>query len=503
MVYIIPAWYKNNSWFENEQIWYEPKARSEFDDSVKQLQLFHRKKIAAYRLLLLSFAPNFRHFLHRKGVLRANCWSVFDAILDIGRTKMSLFSTNDINWPQGSEFVRSPFLTVVFLNKKKYAEIYYGDYGNLIMIDLYENDVIVRKNLYDDRGFVASSIVYSNGVEQYQDYLRENAAWKLRESAVDGHVDINPKYMEYHIRNGATDIVCTFANTRYDSLGQVIEEVLQAYLESTEEDDVFFAAAHAFHNGILSRQLEGRRVMTSFFENRFQIEDNAADEDIRRLLAMSGSVVGDSEVTVNRLKNCFGDVISEILDISPYETRMETGISQQFATHKLCLPIDDMEQKLLTGLISALAEYLPSHKDVEVHLMTRYANMINNDCLQELTEEVRQRFFIDAAVDEQSVSRLLREQRLVLELRNPPDNFLQILTVSMGIPQIVVCETPLAKNRKNALLIDDISGLSRALDYYLDGFENRNSASVCAFEMARKFSGDVICKKWENVLARV
>ena len=42
MLYFIPAWYKQNMWCENEQQWYKRRLKSEFDETIKQITLFHR-----------------------------------------------------------------------------------------------------------------------------------------------------------------------------------------------------------------------------------------------------------------------------------------------------------------------------------------------------------------------------------------------------------------------------------------------------------------------------
>ena len=35
MLYFVPAWYKENSWIENEQQWYRRRMKSEFDETVQ------------------------------------------------------------------------------------------------------------------------------------------------------------------------------------------------------------------------------------------------------------------------------------------------------------------------------------------------------------------------------------------------------------------------------------------------------------------------------------
>ena len=87
MLYFIPAWYLENEWKEDEQFWYRRRMKTETDDTVKQIQLFQRNSICEYKILLLSYAPNFRHFLHRQSAFRVPYWSVFDAIQEVQRKK--------------------------------------------------------------------------------------------------------------------------------------------------------------------------------------------------------------------------------------------------------------------------------------------------------------------------------------------------------------------------------------------------------------------------------
>ena len=117
MLYFIPAWYKEREWCENEQNWRVKRMQSEFDDTVKQIQLFHRSGGYDYRIMLLGFASNFRHFLHRQGVFRAPYWSCFDAIQEIRGKKAGVLSFHDLDWPEGIEFLYTPFVVVAMLGR--------------------------------------------------------------------------------------------------------------------------------------------------------------------------------------------------------------------------------------------------------------------------------------------------------------------------------------------------------------------------------------------------
>lgn len=194
MLYFIPAWYLKNEWKENEQLWYIRRTQTETDDTVKQVQLFRRNHICEYEILLLSHAPNFRHFLHRQSVFRAPYWSVFDAIQEVRRRKQAMFSFHNLNWPRDTEFVYTPFSVIAMLLGEMYANIEFGEYGNPIQVDLYRNGQITRKNIYDDRGFISCTEVYENGKKAYEQYLTEKGVWKLCRFT-DGHVAVKDQQL--------------------------------------------------------------------------------------------------------------------------------------------------------------------------------------------------------------------------------------------------------------------------------------------------------------------
>lgn len=129
MLYFIPAWYLKNDWKEDEQFWYRRRMKTETDDTVKQVQLFQRNLIYENKILLLSYAPNFRHFLHRQSVFRVPYWSVFDAIQEVGRKKQAVLSFHNLKWPRDIEFIYTPFSIIAMLNHERYAKIEFGEFS--------------------------------------------------------------------------------------------------------------------------------------------------------------------------------------------------------------------------------------------------------------------------------------------------------------------------------------------------------------------------------------
>ncbi len=530
MLFFIPAWYQQNQWCENEQSWRVRRMHTEFDDTVKQIQLFHRNRACPYRIMLLGFAPNFRHFLHRQGVYRAPYWSCFDAIQEVRRKKTAVLSFHNLKWPEGIEFVYTPFVVTAMLEKEKYAQIDFGEDGNPIRIDLYQKGQIRRCNLYDDRGFVSGTVIYEEGRPFYQDYLTESGTWKMRHFLRDGHVEINGKCPEYLLKYQDEAAKKRFERLRYDSMEQVIAEVLNAYLNMTEAGDIFCVAMHGRHTGLLKEILKEKKLILSFFEDRYPV--SAASEELE-LIREADYLIADSRKNVDKIRQDLGLPLENIMAIPPYDSRVDAGISQQFGVQKILASVDGLEDEIFAELIGLLGRYLCRNENAQVHLFTRRAEYDRKQKILEQAqrelgragleegwaareergqiaendlepgEQVSVRFFVEQCVDELSVSKCMREQRILVDLRENPELYLQIAAISIGIPQIVRTRTEFVEHGRNGILLKDIKKLPGALHYYLNGFKNWNQAMVCSYELVREYTTGELLKKWRKVLDSV
>ena len=418
MLYFIPAWYKQNMWCENEQQWYKRRLKSEFDETIKQITLFHRNVDRPYRILALGYSPNFRHFLHRQGMYRSKYWSCFDAIAQVRRKKVAVLSYHDIKWPKGLEFVYSPFSIIALQGDIKYAQVEFGEDGNPISIDMFEDGKICRRNYYDDRGFVSSTVIYESGIEQYQDFLMENGIWKIREYKNDGHVVVNQTCPNYDVvpdaKNGKAGepVEMRFSKAEYDSLEAVIEEVFASYVNLTRQNDNFFVAMHPLHIRVAEHVLKGKRVIATFFENRFDFtqtsqaadflehaENIITDSDYTTKLIMknlsgsndinsdlqAGSAQETGEMAADKISVNSEPVRLHITDIPPYDTRMDFGISSQLRVQNILVPVDGLTEDAFAWIIKELADYLTINDLARVHFFTRDASWGHEDAIKNNT----------------------------------------------------------------------------------------------------------------------
>ena len=527
MLHFIPAWYQQNNWRENEQYWYARRMRTEFDDTVKHIQLFHRNKTYPFQIMLLSYAPNFRHFLHRQSVFHAPYWSCFDAIQEVKRKKVKMFSVHNLKWPEHIEFVYSPFAMIALLKGEKYAQVEFAEDGNLIQVDIYQNESLSRRNIYDDRGFVSGSIVYDAGGPLYQDYLTDKGVWKIREYMQDGHVEVNPRSNTYLLEHNGEEYTKTFLQESYNNMGQVIYEVLNSYLELLDEKDMFCVAMHELHTEVLKRALMDRKMILSFFGDRYNMEQHP--EDIG-MIKMADYVIADSQENYKKVQKGTGNYVTHITNITPFDSRVDFGISQQLNVQKILVPVDGMEDARFAKLIQKLGEYLQTNENARIHLFTRLADFDRKRFLLEKTRECLRnigmeegwaveetksnmaenrldseetapvKFFVEQCVDELSVSKCIREQRLVVDLRKVTEVYLRITGISVGIPQIVYRTTEFVEDGRNGRILKDMDQLPKVMEFYLESLTNWNAAMVYSYELGKKYTTGVLIEKWKEVI---
>lgn len=519
MLYFIPGWYADGAWCEQEQYWHARRMHTEFDDTVKHIQLFHRNRICPFRVALLSFAPNFRHFLHRQGMYHAPYWSCFDAIQGIERKKMALLSYHNLKWPEGTEFVYSMFVVLAMRGGEVYAKIEFGEDGNPIEIEMFECGRTVRKNIYDDRGFVSSTILYQNGEPHHQDYLGEDGVWRIRLFFSDGRVVVNPNRAAFRMEREDRVEMIPFRQERYAGMQELIREVLGAFVADTAPQDIFCAAAHPMHMPMLRDMLEGRNLVFSLFEERNNFA--LGDEDVE-LLSAAGHLICDSTQGRGVLQEHGQGKLPEITVITPFDTRPDFGISQQMTRQNILVPVDGLEPERFEVLVRLMGAYMQQNTDADVYLFTRQADygldktlldrarntLESAGFVWEMPEEEKdplghdlaERWFAQQCVDELSVSKCLRRQRLVVDFRSFRDVYLRVISISMGLPQILMRPSEFVNHGVNGAVLQDPHQLTEWLDHYLGELANWNRAMVAAYEVGKRYDTAMQVKRWKGVI---
>ena len=228
-----------------------------------------------------------------------------------------------------------------------------------------------------------------------------------------------------------------------------------------------------------------------------------------------------------RIKDNLSDENLSIMDIPPYDTRMDFGISQQLKVQNILIPIDGLDAAVFRAIIRKVSEYLCINDLAMVHIFTRNAQWGHEDNIRkelagilkeygydtgwvskadnidENEKRIKQRFFIDVCVDERTISKCINEQRVILDLRGVVDVFLYITAISKGVPRISFSEDQFLHDGQNGIIIDDHDQIGTSLAFYLDSLENWNAALVACYEAGKNYKTEVLLGKWRKVLGIV
>ena len=88
----------------------------------------------------------------------------------------------------------------------------------------------------------------------------------------------------------------------------------------------------------------------------------------------------------------------------------------------------------------------------------------------------------------------------MVDLRDTSEVYLQIMAISIGIPQIVNRETEFVEHKKNGVVIRKTEDINNILSYYLDSLANWNEAVVCSYELGKRYTTERLLEKWGEVI---
>ncbi|WP_277280736.1 accessory Sec system glycosyltransferase Asp1 [Streptococcus hyointestinalis] len=101
MFYFIPSWYNpSRQWYDDTPTWSRVYDKMEFDDTINQLKMFQQAQEKC-ALLVMSYRPQLRYFLHKQDLQATAYWSFFDDIQNISRTHTKKIDFKRLNWGGG------------------------------------------------------------------------------------------------------------------------------------------------------------------------------------------------------------------------------------------------------------------------------------------------------------------------------------------------------------------------------------------------------------------
>lgn len=516
MFCFVSSWYsENEKWRANETPWFRRGNAYQFDDTINQIRMFRAAKEPVL-LMTLSYAPGLRMFLHRQNLYPMEVWNLFDEMQGIRLRKLGLLSCQSLPWPRNLIWRYTPFMMIGFVGDRRYAQLYPGENGNLIQVDYFdEREALRQSDIYDDRGFCSSRIYYEADGSRKQEFLNEDGIPQFLEEKETGKVTILPAAAK------------RFRRASYASMDLLIEEMLQKHFLLLDPDTVVVVAANAVHNQMILRARRGQMIGFSYFGNRFLLDDTAA---LQKDLEKAGFAVTDTEHAAGILREKAGSDL-KIYDISPFDTRLSLGKSQRIRQLKIFMPLDGLEGFLLETAMQQVFSYMEKNDRVILLAATGYAGeKPRQELAGQLQELLVQNGISDLSISweddsdpakesgetdpgsgrirvvsyqtETDLMERLYDVRLILDVRDQPDLYLQIAGISAGIPQVNYRYTRYVQHQKDGYIIQNIHYITGALEYYLSELAHWNEALVYCVREIEKYTGGSLVQQWKEAVEK-
>lgn len=511
MYIFVPSWYSSNlnSWSQDLIPWYYGILKMDFDDTISQIRIFNQNN-EKVSLLLLQYMPYLRNFLDRFELSNTYYISVFDYLQDINLQYSKSIDYTDFDWPDDVEFIFTFFALSVYRGEELYAAVEYNSEGRLAWIEYYENGIISEKIIVDDRGFVSSIEYYINGEISYIEYMNQFGIWQFKHHINENKIEINPECSR-------------FGNNSFDSIEQLISFALRKINDVISlKPFSLIIAANNKHNRLLLEEFRNCKVAMSLFLNRYNIYST----DFVNEAMLVDMLVVDTQNMFNNVKNILDEnnIYSEkLLQVTPYDTRLELGLSQREKMMILYISLDNISDEYRNELINKTIEISKKNKLIELLFVTGYDNIHNevseiidkknneqknilDDGINNkigMTEEIakdKQRINVKIVRSEEEIITLLKKVRVVIDVSEEPNLFTQIAAISAGIPQINIVNSSYVKHLKNGWILKHLEEIEESIEFYTRKLSEWNKALIYSIEQINYFTGEQIYSIWKDKL---
>ncbi|MCE4957551.1 accessory Sec system protein Asp1 [Macrococcoides caseolyticum] len=496
MKYFIPAWYSEQKWWRDFTVpHFDKRQVSDFDDMMSLMHIFETNN-EDFQTIILNYQPDLRCFLHRHHLLEINYWSVFDEIQGFTGAVPRALSFKHLSFGQGTEFVYTPQGVIGYTDTGFY-KMYYNQEGYLIWVEDYQSDILIKRYVFDDRGYLSSIRIYNDRVLKEVRYMSVRGDVIMTEHLSDGSVVIADNYQHQ------------FLKSVYYDMAELIKERFTAYTAQLQGH--FFVASHK-HHVFIQDIIATNHLIYSFFTGR-----NKENEIVTSQFKRVEKLLVDTSFTYTHLKNYFAQNNHQIdiLKITPFDTTISPNKSSEMYFNYIGVIVDELSDTQLIELMHTLYGYLKTHHQIKIMLISR-KHYFAQSIVREKMAEINQHFIeqeknfedlLQEKIDEKAMIKLIevpfeqdllkviRSLRVIVDMSQQPDLYLQIASISAGIPQINRVPTDYMKQEVNGLLIDSISELSDALDFYILSLKHWNHAYTYSLELANQYSSKQIVKR--------
>lgn len=521
MIYFIPSWQSLSD------------GPTDFDDIVHQLKMFQKNNIEV-EIILPTYLPSIRYQLNRQGLTNIRYWSVFEYLQNIKNNIGLPLKADSLKFPDQAQFIYTPICLIVLYQKSVFAKVYYSKFGGVSHVDYFVNDMVNKQNFYDDRGILSSVIAYdSTGKQIYMNYFDDYQNIKI-------HHDLLTHQVELEFEG---------ENYIYGSIEELVISYIEQHLKDVRGNHTIILSACLENNYLTNLSHLNNRIIVSFSNQRFKFENK---ELLNKFLSMADILIADTKFSQRELeKECQSKHRNlTIHELPPFDANLKLGESQSMRQQVIYWYVDNSLAGILPTAIQKLTHRLITHKKNSIVIASKSSlqirdisnkifdyvkefyqvneesviyqmawqalnddseNRLHDNELNQFSEikeyqdatkaiEVMQHVEKQVITFEKDINIGLSSARVILDLNNKPDTFLQISGISAGLPQINMKESSYIVDRKNGLILKTINQLDEAIEYYLDTLNYWNESLVYNIEQIEKYSNKNNVQRWIDLV---
>lgn len=508
MVIFIPSWYANYPKWSQEFIpWYFWGNQMSFDDTISQLKIFQEQQ-QEIQLLVLNYFPHLRTLFMRYGLHELPTISIFDKLQNISLSEMKAVHYTDFEWPKTVSFYHTAFALTAYEEGDLFASAEYNVEGRIEWIEYYHSNGELKSILrIDDRGFVSSKEYYAHHQLEEVEYLNANGQWQFKVNASTGEVIVHPEQVNRF-----------YGRTQFSSLDELIRIELEQIMASCQSDDIIVIPSHERHNELLLETSTNQKKVFSFFLDRMNIEES----EISNIIEQASLIIVDTNEKKQKLEllqQCGKHL--KILEIPPFDTRLTLGKSQRQAKDILWIEMNSLEIHEEEPLVMLFIELMQSSKNIEVILTTKSSEQMHrlNHLLETIHQSDKDTDYLDVEIgetiirekeklpiqvqnlsSEEDVIQCLQKIRVVIDMGKTPNIFVQIASLSAGIPQINRVKSPYVIHGENGRVVETMDELKEAVLLYTEGLREWNKALIHTVRLLEEYTGEKMIEKWKESL---
>lgn len=512
MKHFIPAWYSQKRWWADKaEPFYNKRLVTEFDDLISLMNM-HQKHQIDFDILVLNYFPDLRTFLHRHQLFEANYWSLFDEIQGFSHRTPQAIDYRQLQWPAETEFVFTPFLMRGVTSPSTYTNIYFNQEGYIVWLEDFEGLKKQRRYIFDDRGWLSAIRNYDeNGQDVNQQYMTADGDCILTEDLVTKQIVVSDKYRH------------RFDQAEYATMTEFIQAQFKHYTaKHYQVDDVKIAAADDRHNALITENIAPEHLCFSIYSQR---NKELNDQTLASVHKGQYWLVDrqDHEVAL-MLYQSKHHLDNQLMRITPFDAQVLPNISSQLYETYIGLWLDGLVEQDMQRIVTSLTAYIQAHEGYRLLLLTKHDQNEVSPWLKEHIKIINDKYN-EVEPDDEGVNQLVAEDedyvkllelqhvpfemdlfevvsklRIVIDLNQEPDLFLQICSISAGLPQINQRETEYVTHDKNGKIISSEVEMIAALDYFLDHLKHWNYSFAYSIKLVDEYASEQIIDQLDRLI---